>query len=76
MVDWVGSIIVDSSDMEIINASISTILYGIQKTFKIVRVHQVSNTPSYPFHFKTTECKKYVYNYGVYTMPSSNCFFL
>lgn len=76
IVDWIGSIMVDASDMEIINAGISTILYGIQKTFKIVRVHQVSNTPYYPSHFKTTECKKYVYNYGIYTMPSSNCFFL
>ena len=76
IVDWIGSIMIDTSDMEIVHAGISTILYGIQKTFKIVRVHQVSDTPSYPSHFKTSECKKYVYNYGVYTMPASNCFFL
>jgi hypothetical protein len=76
IVDWIGTIILDSSDMNLIQSSISTIIYGIQKTFKIIRIHQVSNTLSYSNYFKMTECKKYVYNYGVYTILASNCFFL
>jgi hypothetical protein len=76
IVDWIGSIFVDTTDMEVINAGISTILYGIQKTFKIVRIHQVSDTPSYPSHFKVSDCNKYVYNYGIYTRPAQDCFFL
>lgn len=75
MVDWIGSIVVDTSDMETVNAGISSILYGIQKTFKVVRIHQLSDTPSYS-GFKTTECTKYVYNYGVYSRSPSDCFFL
>jgi len=76
IVDWIGTIVVDSEDMELVHGGISTILYGIKKTFKIVRIHQLSDTLSYPSQFKTTECNKYVYNYGIYTISPSDCFFL
>ena len=76
IVDWVGTIIVDNTDMEMVHKAISTILYGIHKTFKIVRIHQVSHTPSYTNHYKKTTCRKYAYNYGVYSVASENCFLL
>jgi hypothetical protein len=76
IVDWIGTILVDKSDMEMVHKAISTVLHGIHKTFKIVRIHQVSHTPTYTNHYKTTKCRKYAYNYGVYTIPSEKCFFL
>jgi len=76
IVDWIGTIVVDKTDMEMLHKSISTILYGIHKTFKIVRIHQVSNTPEYTNHYKITTCRKYVYNYGVYSIQPNKCFFL
>jgi hypothetical protein len=76
IVDWIGTIIVDKTNMELVNAGISTILYGIHKTFNIVRIHQLSDTPSYSTYFKQTECKKYVYNYGIYSVLPSTFFMI
>ena len=73
IVDWIGTIIVDKK-IDIKNV-ISTILHGIQTTFKIVRIHQVSDTPSYT-SFKKTECVKYVYNYGISSVPPSKFLFI
>lgn len=75
IVDWVGTILLDKKNMDIVKNVISTILNGIQTTFKIVRIHQVSDTPSYS-SFKKTECVKYVYNYGISSVPPSKCLFI
>ena len=75
IVYWIGTIIVDK-EPELIQQVISTILNNIHKTFKIVRIHQLSHTPSYTTHYKTTKCRKYAYNYGIYSLPPSQCFFL
>ena len=74
IVDWIGTIIVDTS-FDLIQV-ISTIIYGIRKTFKIVRIHQLSHTPVYTSQYKTTQCRKYAYNYGIYSLAPSQCFFL
>jgi hypothetical protein len=74
IVDWIGTIIVDI-EIDLIQI-ISTIIYGIRKTFKIVRIHQLSHTPNYTMQYKTTECRKYAYNYGIYSLAPSQCFFL
>jgi hypothetical protein len=74
IVDWIGTIIVDKDI--ILKDVISTIIYGIQKTFKIIRIHQISNTPFYSNSFKTTNCYKYVYNYGIYSLQSNLCLFI
>jgi hypothetical protein len=74
IVDWIGTIIVDT-EIDLIQI-ISTIIHGIRKTFKIVRIHQISHTPMYTTQYKTTECRKYAYNYGIYSLPPSKCFFL
>ena len=76
IVDWIGTILVDKSDMEMMHKAISTVLHGIHKTFKIVRIHQVSHTPTYTNQYKTTTVRKYAYNYGIYSIPSDKCFFL
>ena len=76
IVDWVGTFMVDPSDMNFIHRAISTVLYGIRKTFKIVRIHQVSDTPVYINQYKITQSRKYAYNYGIYALPPSQCFFL
>ena len=75
IVDWIGTIVVDNNK-ELLQEVISTIIHGIRKTFKIVRIHQLSHTPIYTTHYKTTQCRKYVYNYGIYSLPPSQCFFL
>jgi hypothetical protein len=75
IVDWIGSIIL-YKDNELLKEVISTIFHGIRKTFKIVRIHQLSHTPSYSTQYKTTQCRKYAYNYGIYSLPPSQCFFL
>jgi hypothetical protein len=76
IVDWIGTIILNNNinKTELLNV-FSTILHGIHKTFKIVRIHQLSHTPSYT-HYKITQCSKYAYNYGIYSLPPSQCFFL
>jgi hypothetical protein len=74
IVDWIGTIIVNKDI--ILKDVISTIIHGIQKTFKIIRIHQISNTPLYSNSFKTTMCYKYVYNYGIYSIQSHLCFFI
>ena len=76
IVDWIGTIIVDKVSKELITQIISTIIHGIRKTFKIVRIHQLSHTPSYDTYYKTTTCRKYAYNYGIYSLSPSQCFFL
>jgi hypothetical protein len=75
IVDWIGTIVVDTNK-ELLEQVISTILHGIHTTFKIVRIHQLSHTPLYTTHYKTTQCRKYAYNYGIYSLPPSQCFFL
>jgi hypothetical protein len=75
IVDWIGTIVVDDKK-ELLQEVISTILHGIRKTFKIVRIHQVSHTPPYITHYKSTQCRKYAYNYGIYSLSPSQCFFL
>jgi hypothetical protein len=74
IVDWIGTIIVDT-EIDLIQI-ISTIIHGIRKTFKIVRIHQLSHTPNYTTQYKTTQCRKYAYNYGIYSLSPSKCFFL
>ena len=54
IVDWIGTIIVDNTEIDLIHI-ISTIIHGIRKTFKIVRVHHLSHTPTYTTQYKTTE---------------------
>jgi hypothetical protein len=76
IVDWIGTIVVDNKNNDLLQTVISTILHGIHNTFKIVRIHQISHTPAYTTHYKTTECRKYAYNYGIYSLPPSQCFFL
>jgi len=77
IVDWIGTIILNNNinKAELLNV-FSTILHGIRKTFKIVRIHQLSHTPSYTTQYKTTTCRKYAYNYGIYSLSPSQCFFL
>jgi hypothetical protein len=76
IVDWIGTIVVDNKHTELLQKIISTIIHGIRTTFKIVRIHQVSHTPTYTRHYKTTTCRKYAYNYGIYSLAPSQCFFL
>ena len=76
IVDWIGTIVVDNTYSDIVQRVISTIIHGIRKTFKIVRIHQLSHTPPCTTHYKTTQCRKYAYNYGIYSMSPSQCFFL
>jgi|UniRef100_A0A6C0B9G2 hypothetical protein len=73
IVDWIGTIIKEDIQLQEV---ISTIIHGIRNTFKIVRIHQLSHTPPYTTHYKTTQCRKYAYNYGIYSLPPSQCFFL
>jgi hypothetical protein len=75
IVDWIGTILLDKKNMNLVKNAISTLLHGIQATFKIVRIHQVSDTPSYDC-FRQTEMVKYVFNYGIYRVPPSNCLFI
>ena len=76
IVDWIGTIILDHNENELLQEVFSTILHGIRKTFKIVRIHHLSHTPNYTTHYKTTTCRKYAYNYGIYSLAPSQCFFL
>jgi hypothetical protein len=76
IVDWIGTIVVDDTYNELLQKVISTIIHGIRNLFKIVRIHQISHTPLYTTQYKTTPCRKYAYNYGIYSLPPSQCFFL
>ena len=75
IVDWIGTIVLDKQ-VDLLQRVISTIINGIRTTFKIVRIHQLSHTPTYTTQYKTTTCRKYAYNYGIYSLPPSQCFFL
>ena len=75
IVDWIGTILLDKKNMNVVKNAISTLLHGIQATFKIVRIHQVSDTPSYD-SFQQTEMVKYVFNYGVYRVSPAHCLFI
>lgn len=80
LLDWIGTIHVtedplSSSQSQTMSESISTLLYTFRKTFPIVRIHQVSKTPSY-VGYKKTYMNHYIYNCGVKRISPQDCLFI
>jgi hypothetical protein len=72
ILDWVGTI---SVTKKCIHKAVSTLFHSFRKTYPIVRIHQISDTPYYK-SYKTTEKMYYIYNYGIERISPKECLFI
>jgi hypothetical protein len=72
ILDWIGTI---SLTKKSIHKEISSLFHSLRKTYPIVRIHQISDTPFYE-PYKTTEKMYYIYNYGIERISPKECLFI
>ena len=72
ILDWIGTI---SLTKKCIHEAISTLFHSFRKTYPIIKIHQISDTPYYK-PYKTTEKMYYIYNYGIERISPKECLFI